>query len=121
MTLRTIEPDPDWLSADNANSEADRLWFEAHPGRRFYARRTFPGEHDPNFGSYRTGGGKGSLAARGSDWTIVHQVVPGRRIRLGVVLRPGSRPLDGEPERRLAAIFGDSGTAMKLAGIVADV
>jgi hypothetical protein len=59
--------------AMEAASEADRLWFVAHPQRSYRVRPLIPGEWPP-----------GSLSTPPRGWrhyTVVRQVMPGFRIR----------------------------------------
>jgi hypothetical protein len=62
-------------------SEGDRVWFEAHSGRKFRIRPLIPGE----------------LAAKHSNYILVIQFRPGARLRKPVKIY-GGMPDDNDEE-----------------------
>jgi hypothetical protein len=64
--------------------EDDRTWFASHPGRAHRVRRPFPGEADEELAV---------VPAGHALMTVVRQVVPGSRVRLGFCLEVGLLPL----------------------------
>jgi hypothetical protein len=70
-------------------SNSDRRWFARNPHRTYRARREIRGEF---FGKRSHGIDRADFTL----WTVVKQIEPGTRLRLGLFVKRGAEPIDAD-------------------------
>ncbi|HME28772.1 MAG TPA: hypothetical protein VKE53_02770 [Pseudolabrys sp.] len=70
-------------------ARSDRNWFDRNPHRTYRVRRMISGE-------FPQSGQPDIDPAKWSPWTLVKQIAPGVRLRLGLYVKSGAEPIDAD-------------------------